>query len=342
MAGTRFWIGASTTGMLGSPAAGIRPLDVDADGTARLGAPVDVGPNPQFLASVPGIDELVVVHELSEGLVSAWRIEGDALSPDGHPVGAGADPCHVAVGGDPAAAYVANYSSGSLTVHPLTSTGPGIADPVVTYEGTGPVLARQEASHAHQIVVDAAAGELLVVDLGGDAVHVHALDTLEHRRTVLLHGGAGPRHLVLVPGTERRIAIVACELDRTVAVVDLDAGVELGAVFASAGDDPHGLGLSAIRMTSGGIVLVGDRSTDSLRAFRYDRAERTLEPVGAVPTGGRHPRDLELTADERFALVADQASDSIAIVALDEDGVPTHVASTVSTPAPACVLRLTD
>jgi len=59
-----------------------------------------------------------------------------------------------------------------------------------------------------------------------------------------------------------------------------------------------------------------------------------------VPTGGRHPRDLELTHGERFALVADQGSDSIAIVALDEIGVPVEVVRTVASPAPACLARV--
>ena len=47
---TRFWVGASTLGALGSPARGIRPLDVAADGSTTLGEPVDVGPNPMYLA----------------------------------------------------------------------------------------------------------------------------------------------------------------------------------------------------------------------------------------------------------------------------------------------------
>ena len=64
-------------------------------------------------------------------------------------------------------------------------------------------------------------------------------------------------------------------------------------------------------------MLIGDRDADALVALRFDAEARTLEHVASVPTGGRHPRDLHLTHDERFALVADQGSDSIAVVALD-------------------------
>ena len=64
-------------------------------------------------------------------------------------------------------------------------------------------------------------------------------------------------------------------------------------------------------------MLIGDRDADALVALRFDTDARTLELVASVPTGGRHPRDLHVTHDERFALVADQGSDSIAVIALD-------------------------
>jgi 6-phosphogluconolactonase len=84
---------------------------------------------------------------------------------------------------------------------------------------------------------------------------------------------------------------------------------------------------------------VGDRDANALVALRLGVDARTLEHVISVSTGGRHPRDLQLTHDERFVLVADQASDSIAIVRLDR-GVPTEVIGTVATPAPACLARV--
>ena len=99
------------------------------------------------------------------------------------------------------------------------------------------------------------------------------------------------------------------------------------------------MGVSAIRITRAGTVLIGDRDADALVALRHDHGSNTLEHVASVPTGGRHPRDLHLTHDERFALVADQASDSIAVIAL-EDGVPVNVVETISTPAPACLARV--
>ena len=80
---TRFWVGASTAGALGSSARGIRPLDIAADGTAVFGDEVDVGPNPMYLAVSDATGVLGIVHELTDGQVSTWTIEGDALRPFG-------------------------------------------------------------------------------------------------------------------------------------------------------------------------------------------------------------------------------------------------------------------
>ena len=94
---TRFWVGASTLGDLGSPARGIRPLDIDDEGRATIGDPVDVGPNPMYLAVSRATGILGVAHELTDGLVSTWTVEGDTVAPFGRPGATGsADPCHLA------------------------------------------------------------------------------------------------------------------------------------------------------------------------------------------------------------------------------------------------------
>lgn len=339
---TRFWVGASTLGALGTAARGIRPLDVDADGATRLGDPVDVGANPMFLAVSAATGVLGIAHELGHGFVTTWTIEGDALEAFGpqSPTDA-ADPCHVAFDESGAWLFAANYSGGRLTAHPSMPDAPRSAAFSVGFAGTGPNPERQESSHPHQAVVDRARGRLLVPDLGADRLRVVGLGSLpadlphDDADDLVIHAGAGPRHLVV----DGDVAIVANELDRTASVVDLVAGRELGAVPVDDRVVPRGLGLSAIQLTKAGTVLIGDRDADAIVALRFDPDARTLEHLTSVPTGGRHPRDLQVTHDERFALVADQGSDSIAVVAL-VDGVPTEVVSTISTPAPACLARV--
>lgn len=339
---TRFWVGASTAGELGSVASGIRPLDVTADGEVTLGEPVDVGPNPMYLAISPATGVLGIVHGQPHGRVSTWTIEGDALTPFGIIRSTGAsDPCHLAFDEAGTWIFAANYAGGRLSAHPVAPDAP--ADPAfaVDFTGSGPNGERQEASHPHQAVIDAARDRLLVPDLGVDRIRVLGLSelpaSLHHDDVddIAIHAGAGPRHLVI----SGDLAVLANELDRSVSIVDLVEDRELAWFPADEAVEPRALGLSAIRLTRDGIVLVGDRDADALCALRFDADARTLEHVASVPTGGRHPRDLHVTHDERYALVADQASDSIAIVALDH-GVPTRVVGTVATAAPGCLARV--
>ncbi|RXZ68137.1 hypothetical protein ESP51_14865 [Agromyces albus] len=339
---TRFWVGASTMGRIGSAARGIRPLDVAADGTATLGEVVDVGPNPMFLTFSAATGVLGIVHELSSGLVSAWTIEDDAVLPFGDAGATGAaDPCHLSFNEAGDLIFAANYSGSRLSVHPVRPAAEAEAVLIVDFEGSGPNRERQEAPHPHQAVLDTARDRVLVPDLGADRIRVLSLRdlpvALEHYDAddIVVHAGAGPRHLVI----DGDLALVANELDRTVSIVDLGAGREVAWVPVDETVEPRGLGLSAIRLTRDGIVLVGDRDADALSALRFDSDAQTLAHLMSVPTGGRHPRDLQLTHDERFALVADQGSDSIAIVALDH-GVPTGVVGTVATPAPSCLARM--
>lgn len=339
---TRFWVGASTLGALGSPARGIRPLDIDADGRATLGDVVEVGPNPMYLAVSPATGVLGIVHELTDGLVSTWTIEGDALRAFGERGRTGsADPCHLAFDESGDWIFAANYSGGRLTAHHAAPDAPADAVHTVPFSGSGPNADRQESPHAHQAVVDSARDRLLVADLGSDRIRVIPLDRLpealphDDAGDLALHEGAGPRHLVIAGD----LAVVANELDRTAGILDLEDGREVAWFDVDDRVTPRGLGLSAIRLTGSGTVLIGDRDADALVAMRFDPEARTLERVASVPTGGRHPRDLQVTHDERFAIVADQGSDSIAIIALD-DGVPTRVVARLETPAPACLARL--
>lgn len=334
---TVFWVGASTTGGLGSPASGVRRLEVDAQGGWQLDEPIAVGANPMFLALRGEL--LAIAHELAPGGVSAWSVQADGrgLAPLAELGPADGDPCHLAISPEGAWALAANYSGGSVTSHPIGGPRPAGTVARAAFAGSGPDAQRQESSHLHQIVFDGTTA--LGPDLGADRIRLLELDeasgALLEAGEIAVHAGAGPRHLVV----SGRLALVANELDRTISVLDLDARAELGWSPVDEGVTPRALGVSAIRLTRGGVVLVGDRDADALAGLRFDRATRTLEHVASVTTGGIHPRDLELTHDERFALVADQGSDSIAIVALDAEGVPQELVDTVPTPAPACLAR---
>ncbi len=309
-----------------------------------LGEPIDVGANPTFLARArAGADTgdavIAVVHELPEGLVSTWAGVED-LQARSEPISTGAAaPCHLAYSEEAGALYVANYHGGTVAAFRAASALQGST--VLTLTGGSVHPLRQVQPHPHQVVHDDARRRLLVPDLGADRIRSVSFDPerpwdLEHdrRSDIALHAGAGPRHLVVAG----RLAIVANELDRSLSIVDLHEGMEMAWTHVGS-DAPPRFGLSAVRVTRAGMVLVADRDVDGVHALHLDATAARLEPVASLKTGGRHPRDMELTGDERTLLVADQASDSIAAIALGRDGIPQSVVDVISTPAPTCLLH---
>ena len=148
----------------------------------------------------------------------------------------------------------ANYTSGSVSVHPVHGDGSlGARTDLVEHRGHhGPQADRQDGPHAHQVVfVD---GGLLVCDLGLDAVVGYHLDDgrLTEVARSAMPAGSGPRHLVLDGAT----AYVLGELSSTVTVCDV-AGLVLtpGETVSSRRPDAAGENTAAELVLVGGEVL---------------------------------------------------------------------------------------
>jgi len=81
----------------------------------------------------------------------------------------GADPCYVSVDKDQKNVFVANYSSGSLTVLPVKKDGSlAPVSQVVQDEGHGINKERQEGPHVHIAMLSPDEKYLLYTDLGTD------------------------------------------------------------------------------------------------------------------------------------------------------------------------------
>lgn len=332
-----FWLGAGTLGP-GEPAPGIRRLDLDRDGNPTLGEFIDVGENPTFIVTLPN-ERLVVASELPEGRVSLVdAASGEVL---GSAATRGADPCHLAAlpGPDGAIVFVANYSSGTLTVHRVSSDR--IDEPTLTvqYEGNGPDPERQASAHPHQAVISADQELLFVPDLGMDVIHVHRLADLlvgdAGHRDLRLPAGTGPRHLVQVGD----LLVTTGELNLTVLAVRLSDGEVLSAlpVSETEGINPDS-GPSAIRLSRSGHVIVANRNQNALAVLRLERDGR-LTLAGESHAGGVHPRDIQFTDDERYLIVANQWSDHLTIFEFDPIGEEFFRVTGIDTPSPQCLTR---
>ncbi|MEY3819960.1 MAG: hypothetical protein RL337_141, partial [Bacteroidota bacterium] len=88
----------------------------------------------------------------------------------------GAAPCFIVSRPESKTVYTANYTSGSVSVFKTQDNGALL--PIaqeINYNGSSIHKARQEASHAHNVVLTPDHTQLLVTDLGADKIYMHKI-----------------------------------------------------------------------------------------------------------------------------------------------------------------------
>jgi 6-phosphogluconolactonase len=297
---------------------GITRLDGD-----RI-AEVTACSSPSWIARHPTLPVLYAVAEQDEGSVAAWALAGAVLgAPMGTGATGGADPCHLTV--DPSGRFLVavNYTGGSVSVHRLAADG-GIAERtgLVHHERHGD-LDRQESAHPHMALAYGA--EILVTDLGGDAIYRYELTDagrLVEIGVVDAPHGTGPRHLL--PVGDR--FYVTSELSGHVLVYD-DGWRLRGAVPTTTADGENRPSELAF---AGNHLYVANRGPNTVTVFALDRDLPRY--VTETPTGD-WPRHLALHGDTMW--VANERSHEVTVHRL-VGGVPDLV-ERVATPSPTCV-----
>ncbi|NUT18730.1 MAG: beta-propeller fold lactonase family protein [Hamadaea sp.] len=218
------------------------------------------------------------------------------------------DSCHLAVVGDHL--MTAQYSAGTVRVHPLTADGT-IGPPSRVLDG-----------FVHPHMISAYASEVLVSDLGRDVVGSFSLDgdSLTMLGEYAVPGG--PRHFRRLGDTW----FITCERDG--AVASFDAQWRPIARYA---------GLTRPSEVAGyrdRFLYVADRGPDVVAVL----TPQDLRLVAEFPSGGAWPRHLAVDGDLLY--VAHQHSGDITTFRLDpETGLPRRLRS-ASVPGASCVLPL--
>ena len=299
-------------------------------------------PSPSFLAQHPTLPVLYAVNELDQGTVSAFSVASDcSLIPLATRPTGGSDPCHLAVTPDGRHLVVANYSSGSVSVHPLDADGaPGDRSDLLTLSGKGPDAERQAGPHAHQVMPERNGADVLISDLGSDRVWRSRLDPNTGRLgladvAVEASPGTGPRHLL--QSADGALLLVG-ELSGNLTWFR-PAG---GPVLERVGETPSSTGPGPVYPSEitmgrdGRFVYVANRGPDTVSVFAWDGASATL--VAEVPTGGVWPRHMVLLGDHLY--VTNQRSQNVTVFRIDpETGTPGLQGDPTGEPTPTCLLR---
>lgn len=115
----------------------------------------------------------------------------------------GNDPCHVTFHEGNKTVYVANYSGGSVSVFDFSDNMLRPVKQLIRYQGKSINASRQEASHAHKVVISPDQKYLFVTDLGTDRVYQHRIlkdgSLFRNYKSYHITPGAGPRHLTFHP-----------------------------------------------------------------------------------------------------------------------------------------------
>ena len=351
----RVYVGTYT----GGESRGIYLLELDRSSGRFVSDPILAGEteNPSFLALHPSGRFLYAVNELRTfegkptGTVSAFSVDPATgrLAFLNRQASEGTDPCWVVVDAAGKHVLVANYTSGTVAVLPLSPDGRlQPASSVRHGSGSGPVRARQEGPHAHTVVLDAASRYALWTDLGADRVRVDRFDaaagTLEPNDPdgLALAPGSGPRHLAWHPSG--RAVYVLGELSATVSTLGFDAGrgsLELAQTLSAraAGATAQNTAAEIVVSPDGRFLYTSNRGDDDLAVFAIDGASLQLAPAGRVPSGGRGPRSFALDPSGRWLVTANQGSGSLVVFRRDPaTGLPSAVGAPVAVPEPVCVL----
>ncbi|MEU8767374.1 lactonase family protein [Streptomyces griseus] len=302
--------------------------------------------NPSYLALHPSGSTVYAVAEQSAGAVTAV-----AIAPDGtyrvlgsRPTG-GSGPTHLSVHPSGRWLLSANYTSGSVAVHPIAEDGSlGERTDLVTHTSPPPGPG-QGGPHAHQIVTSPDGGHVLAVDLGTDTVYTYALDESAGKLTEVsraaLAPGSGPRHLAFHPGG--RFAYLACELDDTMVVCGYDPAT--GSLTPGAGQSTGtGSGTSypaqPVVTGDGAYAYLANRGHNSLTRYAVESDGAVLRLLDTVPVGGDWPRQLALSPDSALVFAANQRSSTVTVFAIGSDGSLSAAGAPFPAPVAVCVLPL--
>jgi 6-phosphogluconolactonase len=311
--------------------------------------------NPSFLAVSPKNKYVYAVYENAAdngkgGSVSSFSFDKTTgiLKPISVQSSEGDHPCYVTIDSKDKWVLAANYTSGSLSVLPVTKKGKlSKAIQVVQHSGSGPDTTRQKSPHVHGVFYKPNSQYVYVTDLGIDKVMIYT----QHKRKGKLSpgktsfaatdAGSGPRHLDFHPNG--KYVYLLNELTGSISVLQ-DKGDEGLSEIQNHSALPltyKGKASSAdIHISPDGKFLyVSNRGTsNSIGIFSINAATGMITLVDHQYTEGETPRNFNFDPTGNFLLVANQNSNSIVVFKRDiATGLLTDTGKRITVGKPVCI-----
>ncbi len=312
---------------------------------------------PSFLTIDKNGKNLYAVNELVEyegkksGAVSAFAIDqktGNLTFLNRQPSLGGA-PCYITASDNGKFVLVANYVGGNVSVFPVEKNGRlGASVELVQHAGTGPNTERQEAAHAHSIILDRNNRFAFAADLGTDKLMIYEFDAQKGKlKPNAAHPffktkpGAGPRHFVFHKSGKHAFLINELDSSLTSLAYDEKRGTlkEIQTLSTLPKDFSGENTCADVHVSPDGRFVYGsNRGHDSIAVFKTDEKTGKIELIEIVSTGGKTPRNFAIDPGGNFLLAANQNSGNIVTFRIDQKtGKLKNTGNEAKVPAPVCL-----
>lgn len=306
--------------------------------------------NPSYLTVSNNNRFVYVVNENKVGGVTALSFEpntGKMKFINSQPSN-GSNPCHITVDKDQKNIFVANYSSGNLTVYPLGKDGSiGAMSQNIQDSGTGVNKDRQEGPHVHMSLLAPNEKYLFYNDLGTDKINICRYHpskvpplTPAEQPFVSVKPGNGPRHSTFSP--DGKYLYLLQEMGAAINVYSYDNGklTEVQTISMLADNFKGQVGAAAIHISPNGKFLyASDRGDDNdINIFAIDQTTGKLTFVARQPSLGKGPRDFMIDPQGKYLLVANQYTNSVYVYHIDPNtGTFNGVVANIQVGNPVCI-----
>jgi 6-phosphogluconolactonase len=309
-------------------------LDVGTGRLSSLGLSVEIK-RASWLITHPSLPILYSLSQIpgdnpaSDSAVISFAIDpkSGALRQLNQMDAHGLDATHMAFDAASQTVFVAHHGSGNLTDLPVESDGSlrPVASDLKDF-GSGPT-ARQKSAMAHGVAVDPTHHDVVVADFGADRLFVYRFDGASRLLTpatvpfLQLSPGSGPRHLLFHP--KGRFLFVNNELTGEICSYQWDSRGErltLAHCRSPYSADYSGRKSAAeISISRDGrflyLSLRGDQ--EALIAYAIDMVSGALTEIQRISPPGKIPWSFGIDPSGRWMVVADQGSNSVAVLAID-------------------------
>lgn len=261
------------------------------------------------------VSEGMSFHGKASGGVISYDISREEPEQLNWVFSGGQRPCFLSLDPQNCRLAAANFYGGSISVFGIKEDGSIGERAAFIQEKALP--GRLNGMHGLAWLPD---GRLAAVYLGTGSVIVYGGSTFEEQCRFDLPEEVFPRHIAASP--DGKTLYLMLQEPAGIMVLREETGrlscVQNMPLFGNV-PEKAGLGAAVILSPDGQRLYASSRKGHAVSVFRVDPSTGLLSQPVVQKLDIRMPRDIKLTPDEKYLVVTGQASDNIAVYAIDKD-----------------------